>query len=94
MKVGEFAQRARAQRLCTKSDVKTCLERSRFDLRKFDPVVECRTSALRFHAETKCRMEALIPYPPKPSLHAGKLRLVAAVVTMRTFTYRRRCLRL
>jgi hypothetical protein len=65
MKVGEFAQRARALRLHTKNDAKTGLERSRFDRRVF------RTSCVKFHSETKCRMEALIPYPKAVASRRG-----------------------
>lgn len=63
MKVAEFAQRARAHRLRIKSALTTGLEGSRTDRPIADPEAHNRTSAVKFHWQTKCRMESLIPYP-------------------------------
>jgi len=63
MKVGEFARRARAHRLPEKNDVETACERARRNRRLFDPATAGGASAVKFLSETKCRAEALIPYP-------------------------------
>ena len=63
MKVAEFAQRGRAHRLRIENALTKGLEGSRTDRPVADPEAGNRTSAVKFHWQTKCRMESLIPYP-------------------------------
>ncbi|SFV34513.1 hypothetical protein SAMN04488557_2348 [Hyphomicrobium facile] len=71
MKVGEFAQRARAHRLRLKNSLTAGLEVSRVDRRVIDHEGANRTSAVKFHSQTKCRTETLIPYPKAAASQRG-----------------------
>lgn len=69
MKIAEFARRARAHRLHIKNVLMTGLEGSCPDRRVFISAAVNRTSAVKFDSQTKCRTEALIPYPHLVASH-------------------------